>query len=318
MPILTKGADEAEKISDEIRKSGGGPRVRQLVIKDGDQYAIHFVTEYTELLSADVHQFIDTKPKPDGWPGDNYPKSMWAVCQLDRMFRLRDEAGNATDAYEEGYGNCYIHTSLAGQKDPKFGKDKSTPGAQVFGLAVVRKAVTDGPSGQITGFADETVEFKDKTGAILQIPKLVIVSQKFSNFWNAVKATAYIAPNTILDKDFIVTRKGNEYNVVPATITPDLKPGTKLWERYTTALELMEFDLATWLLDHATPDHYARFFIPGVDPVGGYGRKGGDDEAEGAASPGDSAASDSPAAPVLDQAAMDAFRANLSNRGSKK
>lgn len=315
MPVLTKGAKAAEEISDE-RKSSGVPRVKQLVIKAGDSYVIHFVTEFTELLSFDVHQFIDTKPKPDGWPGDNYPKSMWAICQNDRPFRLRDEAGNPTDDYEEGYGNCYIHTSLAGQKDPKFGTPKDRPAAQVFGLAVVRKPNFDPATNEITGFSDEVVEVKDAKGAIFQVPKLVIVSQKYSNFWNAVKASAVLAPQTILDKDFVVSRKENEYTVTVATVTPDLKPGTKAWQRYEEALKIMEFDLAEYLLDHATPDHYARFFIPGVDPVGGYGRKGdGDSDADGSASDGGQGATASAATPAVDQAALADFRANLSKRG---
>jgi hypothetical protein len=314
VPTLTRGAAAAEQISDE-RKSGGVPRVKQLVVKDGDAFVIHFVTEFTDLLSFDVHQFIDTKPKPEGWPGDNYPKSMWAVCQLDRVFRLRDSAGNLLDEYEEGYGNCHIHNTLAGQKDPKFGTDKAKPAAQVYGLAVLRKALQDPATGEVTGFTDECAEVKDEKGAILQVPKLVIISQKYSNFWNAVNAAAFVAPKTILDKDFVITRKGNEYNIAVATITPDLKPGTAAWKRYEEAQAIMEFDLAAHLLDHATPDHYARFFIPGVDPVGGYGRKGDDTEDSTPASADQGAAPVT--GPAVDQAALADFRASLSNRGAK-
>ncbi len=313
MPVLTKGAAAAEQISDE-RKASGNPRVRQLVIKDGEAYILHFVTEFTDLLSFDVHQFIPTKPKPEAWPGDKYPESMWAICQLDRAFRLRDEKGNLLDEYEEGYGDCYIHAAMAGKKDPKYGTDRARPAAQVFGLAVVRQPVTDPATKAVVGFADECVEVKDDKGGILQVPRLVIVSQKYSNFWNAVKASAFVAPQTILDKDFVVTRKDKEYSIAVAQTTQDLKPGTKDWKRYEQALEIMEFDLAEYLLDHATPDHYARFFIPGVDPVGGYGRKG-DDTAEGDSAADGGAQAPSASGPAIDQAALAGFRDALSKRG---
>lgn len=318
MPILTTGADAAEKISDE-NKAAGVFRLPQLVIKDGDApVALHLITEQTAWITMDTHQFIETKPKPEGWPGDKYPKSMWAVCQLDRAFRLRDpeDPNTLLDGYEPGYGDCYIHNSLAGKKDPKFGSDMARPANQVYGLAVVRKPVTDGKTSQIVGFADELVEFKDPEGKVYQIPKIVIVSQKFSNFWHPFKATAYLPPYTVLDKDFIVSRKGNDYTVGVASHTPELKPGTPAWKRYDDALALTGFDLGAYLIDHSTPDHYARFFIPGATPTGGYGRKG-DEAADDAADATEGEAATTAGSAHVDQDVMASFQASLSRRGAK-
>jgi hypothetical protein len=315
MPILDKGAEEAERISDE-NKRGGGIRIKQLVIKDGESYAVHFVTEQTKLVPLPVHQFIPTKEKPAAWPGDKYPETMWAICQNGRPFRLRDEAGNPTDSFEEGYGNCYIHTAYAGVKDPKYGTDRAKPADQVFGLAVLREPTFDSATNEVTGFRDKTIEFKAEDGTITVLPEMVIVNQKYSNFWHPVKATAYTAPHTILDKDFLISRKGKEYTVGVACHTPDLRPGTPAWKKYEEALVLMDFDLDGYLLDHATPDHYARFFIPGVDPAGGYGRRNDDTAEEG--SSGEAAAVPAAAAtagPVVDQAVLAGFRDSLKGRG---
>ena len=284
-----------------------------MVLKDGESGAYHFYTEHTRVITASVHQFVDTKTKPDGWPGDNYPKSMWAVCQNDRMFRLRDDAGKILDAFEDGYGDCYIHKILAG-KAGKYTKDASRPAIQTFGLAVEREAVFEGSS--IVGFRDATVEFKDAAGKTWTIPKFVIFSQKYSNFWHPIKATTYLAPHSILDKDFVISRKENDYTPGVAGSTPDLKPGTKAWEKYDEALKLIGFDLGQYLLDHASADHYARFFVEGVDPSDGYGRKGGEDEetAQGTGAQADTP----PTQPEVDQEALEGLRATLKNRGAKK
>jgi hypothetical protein len=315
MPILTEGADAAEQISDEIKQSRAGFRIPQIIFKDGESVPLHFFTPHTKLLTFDTHSFIPTKAKPEGWPGDNYPAKMWAICQNDRPFRLRDEAGNLTDGFEEGYGNCYIHTAMAGVKDPKYGGDLSKPASQVYGLAVIREPVFDGPDGPVIGFRDVMVEYKSPDdGAVYQIPKFGYVSQKYANFWHPVKATAYVRPNTILDKDFLVTRKEKEYNVSVAAHTPDCQPGTPAWTKYEEALALIGFDLATFLLDHATPDHYARFFVPGVDPAGGYGRKRDDEDGDSPQPAGEVSAA---GGPQVDAGVLANFRDSLKARGAK-
>jgi hypothetical protein len=313
MPILTEGAEAAEQISDEIKQSRSGFRIPQMIFKDGESFPLHFYTPHTRLLTFDVHSFIPTKAKPEGWPGDNYPDKMWAICANDRAFRLRDEAGNLTDGFEAGYGNCYIHTALAGVKDPKYGGDLSRPASQVYGLAVQREPIFDGPDGPVVGFRDVMVEYKAPDG-VYQIPKFVYVSQKYGNFWHPIKATAYVKPNTILDKDFIIGRKEKEYSLSVAAHTPDCQPGTAAWAKYDEALALIGFDLPAFLLDHATPDHYARFFIPGVDPAGGYGRKKDDEDGDSSSQP---AAEASAALPQVDPDVLANFRNSLSTRGTK-
>jgi len=99
-----------------------------------------------------------------------------------------------------------------------------------------------------------------------------------------------------------------------AAHTPDCQPGTAAWAKYDEALALIGFDLPTFLLDHATPDHYARFFIPGVDPAGGYGRKKDDEDGDSSSQP---AAEASAALPQVDPDVLANFRNSLSTRGTK-
>lgn len=316
MPIMDAGLDEAERISEANKKSSGLHRLPQLVIKDGEQAAIHFITDVGQVIAFDVHSFIPTKDKPEEFKGDKWPKSMWAVCQNARAFRLRDDSGNLLDGYEDGYGECYIHAHYAGQKD-NFDQDISRPANQVYGLGVRREPVTDPVTKRITGFRDKMIEYKDKDGHVWQIPDIVLISQKYSNFWHPVKATAYVS-GTILGADYIISRKGNDYTPAPAVQTPDLLPGTDGYARYEKALELIGFDLKEFLLAHSTADHYKRWFIEGATPEGGYGRKsdGADDgeSTDAAAASGEESA----AGPQVDAAALEGFRASLSGRGDKK
>lgn len=316
MPILSTGLDEAEQISEALKKGSAFYRIANLVMKDGDAPVIlRFYTPHNKVVSFDTHQFIPTKAKPAGWPGDKYPQSMWAICQNDKAFRLRDSAGNLTDDFDPGYGDCHIHKIMAGEKDKKYGTPLSRPAAQVYGLAVEREAIFDEKTGQPVGFRDKTTEYKDKDGKVWQIPKFVLVSQKYSNFWHPIKATAYLPPHTILDKDFMVTRKGNDYTVTVAMQTPDHQPGTESWKRYDEALALTGFNMEDYLLDHASPDHYKRFFIEGQDPEGGYGR-GGDEDQEQQETTVSAAAAQSPVStPQVSADALAAFRQDLGGRG---
>lgn len=322
MPILTEGADEAEAIAEDIKKKRSQRfRIQQLAIKDGDDVLLRFYTDHNRWISADIHSFIPTKEKPAEYTGQNWPKSMWAVCMKDRMFRLRDsqDPRKLLDTYEEGYGVCYIHDALAGVKDEKYGTDKSIPGAQVLGLAVLREPVrdpADPENGPVIGFKDKMTEWTDEKGTVYQLPHFVIINQKYSNFWSAVKASCYVEPRTACNKDFRITRTGNDYNIATVNLTPDFMPGSPAWSTYDEALKIVGFDLREYVIGHSTADHYARWFVPGATPKDGYGRR--DSNSSGAAEEdGHAAGATTPAGPQVDQAAMADFRASLSQRGGK-
>jgi hypothetical protein len=253
-------------------------------LKDGDTGYFRFVSPKTYTLG--VHGGVETKPKPKDVKGDNWPKMMWGVCRLDKAFRVRDAAGQVTEAYEDGYGSCYIHESQRGKKD-KFDRDASAPRVQTFGLAVQREPVLDDSTGMPTSFRDVTEEFKDSEGTTHVIPRLLMVQQAFSNFWAPLKASMFMGPASICGWDFKVSRKENDY-VFGAFGTPDFQPGEPAWKLYDQTIELLGFNLLGQLLEWASADWEARWFDPSKTPEGGYGRQG-DDDAETADSKPDAA-----------------------------
>ena len=282
-------------------------RVNEWQIKDGETAYLRIIVN--KAIPVDVHRFIPTKPKPEDCNWTKWPDFMWGVCPRDKAFRLTDDDGKLLDAYEEGFGECYIHTAYAGQKG-RFGEDRGAPVVVSYGLAAVRKIVLDPVSQRPRGFADETFEFRAPSGDIVTLPKLVIVGQKYSQFWGAVKAAQFMPPYTMCDKDLKITRKDKELAVTAGDRTPDHQPGTPSWARYEQAMELLNVSVENYLLEHATHDHYAKFFIPGESPAGGYGGGSGDDEdakkTNGAAT--------TVVHPEVNEDAMAAFRNDLKGR----
>lgn len=299
MPVIEEGLDAAQKAAET--QSSSFHRVEFLRIKDGMTVHLRFVSERTATFG--MHMGAPTKAQPKEVKGDKWPKMMWGVCQNDKPFRLRDAENAVTDAYEEGYGDCHLHKVLKGKKDD-FGKDKSIPRTQTFGLAVLREPVYDTSGKSIIGFKDVTEEFKDEEGTVHTIPKLVVVQQTYSNFWAPIKASMFVGPKTLCDKDFEITRKDKDYQVGGGVTDPELAPGQPKWKRYSETLELVGFDLVEELIKWSSPDWYARWFIEGAVPEGGYGRQG-DDDSDGEA-PAEGGEGEQ-----VDQAKTDAFREQL-------
>lgn len=305
MANFSTDLDEAES-RDVASKSFN--RVEEFRPKDGETYYLRIIVN--KAIPVDVHRFIPTKAKPDDCKWTKWPEVMWGVCPRDKAFRLTDETGKPLDAYEDGFGDCYIHIAYAGQKG-KFGEDRGVPVVVSYGLAAVRKIVLDPVTNKPRGFADETFEFRKPDGDIVSLPKLVIVAQKYSQFWGAVKAAQFMPPYTMCDKDLKITRKDKDLVVTAGDRTPDHQPGTPSWKRYEQAMELLDVSVEKYLLEHAEHDHYAKFFIPGETPAGGYGGGSDDEEESKGAKGGAATTATHPEVPSED---MDKFRESLTTR----
>jgi len=281
MPNVTRGVQRAGEVAEENRGSGFY-RVKTLVMKDGEgPWYLRFITPLDAMPSADMHMFCDTKPRPDEYKGENWPKAMFAVCQNDRMFIILDEAGNPTGTYEDGYGKCYVHDRDRGKvRDGKFKRDKSQPDWQTFALAVVREPVLDTVTKKTRGYRDATDDFKLPDGTIKQVPRFVVVSQKHRNFWSGVEAALFDG-GELGAYDVRVTRQENDYKFAVSAPDATLYPGSPAWARYTEALELIGFDLDAEVIKWGSHDWYARWFDPSRTPEGGYG--GDDDSSESSA-----------------------------------
>jgi hypothetical protein len=328
MPEFITGAAEAEKVSEETRNANRDRAyLDDLRVKDGERYFFRLVTDHPQWFNAKIHGFIPTKPKPDAIPDSvKWAEFMWAHCQNDLPYRIR-ENGHLTDRFEPEYGECWICANLRGQKEGKFQRDLGVPDAQVYAIAVLREGLnSNGELAQgndrIVSFRDQTMEWKTKDKGTVRIPKLVLIKQKYSNFFGPIKAAAYVGLDTVTDKDYVVTREGNDYTINSVVTTPDDHgpvgdlPATPSWKRYDDALETTGFNLFDYLVKHSTMDHYKRWFIPGAEPTGGYtrNRDGGEETAEsGSQAP---ATATAPAGPPVDPAQLAGFSAALRERGT--
>ena len=106
MPVFTQGAEEAKKLDEEAKAARGSRfRIQTYTFKDMEKDSdvepvlMRFITDHNAWLSADTHQFIPTKDKPEEWDSPNWPKAMWGICRRGRMFRLRDASGKVLDEF---------------------------------------------------------------------------------------------------------------------------------------------------------------------------------------------------------------------------
>lgn len=290
MPTFAKGAETAEAQA----KAASGTRADFLSIKPGAQpVVLRPLSDLDEIITIDVHMGVPTKKAPKNVKEDKWPGQMSAVCQNAVAFQLTDGDGSPTGEYEEGYGHCYIHEHMQDVLG-KFKTSVAVPRVQSWGLFVLREAVRDSGSNKITGFRDVLEDFKDKEGKAHKIPKIVIASQSWSNFWAQFAAAAYMT-DTICDRDFAVAREDNDYTIQPLPAKgPELRPGIPAWQVYLDALALKGLSVEQVITDQSSAEYYGRFFDPSwKDPD--------EDEAAGddtAADAGEAVLSDEEAARV--------------------
>jgi hypothetical protein len=280
-------------------KAASGTRADWFSLKSGDKAYVRPLTDRDDIIVIDVHMGVPTKKPPKGVKADKWPQQMSAVCQNSDAFRFRDSDGNLIDPpeWEEGYGHCYIHEHMADVLG-KFKKSVAIPNSQGWGLFVLREPVLDARQ-KLTGFRDIMEEFKDKEGTTHPIPKIVIASQSYTNFWAAFKAAGYMT-GTICDRDFSVERVDNDYTISAGRETPDLQPGKPGWQPYLDALVLKDVSLENTLTYQSSPEYYGRFFDPDWK----------DDEAEGEEAEGAEAAAEAGEV-TLDDAEAEAMKARM-------
>jgi hypothetical protein len=265
MPSFSKGAASAKAAAEAA--SGGG-RVSFFRLKSGEapRY-VRFITDLDDLIHVQMHNGVPTRDAPKG--ATNWPKQMGAVCQNDIAFRLRDAEGEPLDPpqWEDGKGSCYI---CEFKKDVKgtYGGSVADTRPYVWGLGVERQPVTKDPKSgkfrpaapdeKISGFADVTETVKTDDGEV-RIPKILVFTQGWSNFWGTLSQVTYMTGSVCLT-DFRITRQDNAYEFGMGLETPDLKPGTEAWGRYSGALEIRKLTLEDAVLDQASSAYYGRFF----------------------------------------------------------
>jgi hypothetical protein len=261
MPTFDKGAEKAEAAA---KAAGGRPDFLQ--IKSGERMILRPLTDLDDLIPIDVHMGVPTKPAPAKANKDKWPSQMSAICRNADAFKVRDAAGNIaepvafeTDDQGHPYGDCYIHANM-GDVMGKYKKPVSRTVSQTWGLFAVREEVRNDAK-KLVGFKDVMEEYKTEDGKIYHIPRIVIASQSWTNFWAPFKSAAHMT-DTICGQDFGVERQDNDYIVSAGRETPDLRPGTPAWKKYTDAIELKGISIEKILLDQSSVKYYGRFFDP--------------------------------------------------------
>jgi hypothetical protein len=269
---LNRGGKAAEK---EAESSSFGKLNYFKLAKPGESMVLRFIDDDTDWIYIRQHPMVATKGRPSDYPKDSsWPAVMGAVCRKDKSFTDPGSTPHYTD--------CYICDApeMVDSKGKKYGR-----GVRLWARAVVREAVYDGEDGPILGYRDATHEIttKDASGNETKktVRKIVLVNMAVKNFFGALQGFADIY-HTVLDRDYLITRKGEgtdtDYNIVPLDKiegfdlrTPELKAK---YEAYAEEADASAAALEKVVLDLASDEFYAKFFDPTKQAPAWKGKKG--------------------------------------------
>lgn len=214
-------------------------------------------TEAGGWISVLQHNHIQTKanpaPKAEDGKATPWPQFMTAVCRNDPAF------GGSFD-------DCFL--CLAGIKKTN----------RTWALVVMREEVRDA-DGKRTGIRDVKREDtrKDANGVetTIQVPDIRVINAAGKNFFNRV-ATYASYYDTVLDRDYVVTRTGDGLDTDYGTIALDpidLADGGKydlrnpeLMKRYLPEAETVGYAQASdnvlgpIVEEKASDEYFAKFF----------------------------------------------------------
>lgn len=220
-------------------------------------------------ITLATHDYVPTKEAAK----DGKKRTMTAVCRTQR--HLGDE-----------HESCYICDNIT--KPDKKGVERPWPkSGTTFARAIHREKVKITQADVEAGTAppealgkwamrdklvevDELNEDGKPTGRKVMRPEIFLVQQKWSNFFDPISIMAQEYDDTVLDRDFKITRTGEgletDYTPAPLNPTPNFDlsdPATrKPYDDVLTWDDLIEF------IDNLHSDqYYGRFFDPSwVDP----------------------------------------------------
>lgn len=274
MPKYATGVARAKAAA---RTAGNRPDFFSL--KVGEVFYGRLITDPDMLRTAQVHINLPTKAAPKGTAADKWPSHMGGVCQNDEAFVDHYDTTDGSDpetapesvkvaVYEDGYGTCYgCNAPQFAALKGKYGKPANATRAQTFGLFAERQPIradgqSAGPDDRPVGFRNVMAEAAGKDGKPHRLPKIVIASQSWSNFWSALITAAYMAgdPRFV---DFRIERTAEaEYAFSPSPANPEHAPGTPSWKEYDDALEVRDLSVDGVLTQQSTPEYWGRLFDP--------------------------------------------------------
>jgi hypothetical protein len=265
-----RGSKAAEKSASSFA------RTTFFSLKDGEKDLIRFLTDSEPVevngklvggwITVFQHQNVATKSAPAGFKG-NWPGHMTAICRKQDLTELGIPEAD----------DCF----LCELNDPNIKLTKRT-----WALAVQRQEVREG--GKIVGYKDVKRDVTQtnpdgSTGATTQEPSIVVINLGYRNFFGPVEGYASLY-GTVLDRDFVVKRKGSTTDTVYTPIGLDPIPvdeaghifdlrDPEFMARYLPSAETEGYAKASdtllvpVLADRCSDDYYAKFFDTRVEAL---------------------------------------------------
>lgn len=248
---FAKGAVQSEQLSSSSKFN----RLQFLSFKDGDEPVIvRFIDSEQEWPVVEVHIAIPTKPQPENRKDRPWPPLMGATCQNDRGFRIEGPDGNPTDEWEEGMGNCYIHSHYADRKN-QWNKPLSTPVTTTFARVVLRE--------EVGGVIRDKTEEAEVGGKKIIVPAIRVISQQWKAFFSEIKHGAFDDGYQVCGRDYLIHKVGKKFTISAASKDLDHRPGKPSWKVYEDAVTALDADLEAMIRDQASERWYKLWFIPG-------------------------------------------------------
>jgi hypothetical protein len=278
---LSFGLDEAQRMADSVRTSGGYRKVNFLRIKDGESIILRFLED--NWPSVLQHSFVPTKPPYPGAPDrvkENWPERSGAVCRK-------------TPKFERHFPQGCVICDMTGNSDSWNGR--YNPSSRLWVRAVERKEVlVETPEeareygeeiGTFLGYTDvedevdETDAEGKPTGQKVMRKRIIVINQGPKNFFSTLQGYKSVY-KTITDRDYFVTRHGEktktDYDII--ALDPVRDEAGKVWKMTdpeiingektgrTLADAYLEFapELKDLIASQLDDDHYAKFFDPSM------------------------------------------------------
>lgn len=235
------GMAAVSKTADKQAAGGGGGQFLQSIYwqdkatssQDDREKVVRFLTD--DIVTAKVYGFVKGGPKHNGRdfiaPGSLYdedgtPNFDWVPDARDYFLEndamIPDFSGKPTAA-------------------AKLAKE------QAFGLVVLREEVQADVDGRRKTIVQDKIVHreweKDGEVKVYDGPVYGFVKQGFPNFWQ-VLVGFYNRYGTLTDRDYVITRQGNDkntkYHIVPLDKDPELETPEQLAERYQPPQDLSD------------------------------------------------------------------------------
>lgn len=206
-------------------KPNSSPEDREKVVR--------FLTD--DIVTAKVYQFVKGGPKGNGRDfiapaslidEDGTPNFDWVPECRDYFLE--------NDISLPDYSRKLVHAS-------KYAKE------QAFGLVVLREEVEAEVDGRRRRIVQDKIVHREweKDGEVKSYdgPVFGFVKQGFPNFWQLLVGF-YNRYGTLTDRDYVITRQGNDkntkYHIVPLDKDPELETPEQLAERYQPPQDLSD------------------------------------------------------------------------------